>query len=183
MDLSFRHLELTRQRFRTAAVPVILAQGDAEALPLADTSIDAVYAFGVLHHTPDLTTALAEIRRVLRPGGMLWIAVYNRHSFVMLYRLVVLGLLRGQLRHGWRRFLSTIEYRRDQASAVPLVRLYSRSALRHALQDFDEVKIVVRHGMQVYGSEGLIKRWLKRAVAPVSPPFGWYLVAFARKRT
>jgi ubiquinone/menaquinone biosynthesis C-methylase UbiE len=181
VDLNVRHLELTRRRFRTAAIRVGLIQGDVESLPIASASIDVVYAFGVVHHTPDAAGALAEIRRVLRPGGQLWLAVYHRDSFVMLYRLVVLGLLRGQLRNGWRRFLSTIEYRRDPQSAEPLVKLYSRSMLRGALRDFTDVRIVVRHGTHVYGSEHRIKRWLKRAVAPVSGPFGWYLVARAQR--
>ena len=181
VDLNRRHLELTRQRFRTAEMPVGLVQGDVEALPIASASIDVDYAFGVVHHTPDAESALAEIRRVLRPGGQLWLAVYHRQSLVMLYRLVMLGLLRGQLRSGWRRFLSTIEYRRNPENAEPLVRLYSRSMLRHALRDFTDVRIVVRHGTHLYGSERGIKRWLKRAVAPISLPFGWYLVARAQR--
>jgi ubiquinone/menaquinone biosynthesis C-methylase UbiE len=181
VDLSVRHLELTRQRFRRAGIPVGLAQGDVEALPIASASVDVVYAFGVVHHTPDAAGALAEIQRVLRPGGQLWLTVYHRDSLVMLYRLVVVGLLRGQLRSGWRRFLSTIEYRRDPQSAEPLVRLYSRAMLRRALRNFTDVRIVVRHGAQVYGSERRIKRWLKHAVAPISQPFGWYLVARAQR--
>ena len=46
-----------------------LAQGDAERLPFADASFDAVFDFGALHHVPDWQTAIAEIRRVLKPGG------------------------------------------------------------------------------------------------------------------
>jgi hypothetical protein len=53
--------------------------------------------------------------------------------------------------------------------------------LRRALRDFTDVQIVVRHGTHVYGSERRIKRWLKRAVSPVSGPFGWYLVARAQR--
>jgi SAM-dependent methyltransferase len=42
---------------------------DAEALPFADASFDLVFGHAVLHHIPDLERALAEFRRVLRPGG------------------------------------------------------------------------------------------------------------------
>src|SRR5205823_9444169 len=45
-------------------------EGDAEALPFADASFDAVVAnFGV-HHVADPVQALCEARRVLRPGGL-----------------------------------------------------------------------------------------------------------------
>lgn len=45
------------------------AQADALALPVADGSVDAAVACLVLEHIPDLDGALAEVGRVLRPGG------------------------------------------------------------------------------------------------------------------
>jgi SAM-dependent methyltransferase len=42
---------------------------DAEALPFGDAEFDLVLGHAVLHHLPDLTGALGEFRRVLRPGG------------------------------------------------------------------------------------------------------------------
>ena len=47
------------------------AATDAERLPFEDRSFDLVFGHAVLHHLPDLTVALAEFRRVLRPGGTL----------------------------------------------------------------------------------------------------------------
>ena len=44
---------------------------DAERLPFEDGSFDLVFGHAVLHHLPDLPAALAEFRRVLRPGGTL----------------------------------------------------------------------------------------------------------------
>jgi ubiquinone/menaquinone biosynthesis C-methylase UbiE len=46
-----------------------LMQGDAERLPCPDKSFDAVFDFGVLHHVPNWQQGIAEIRRVLKPGG------------------------------------------------------------------------------------------------------------------
>ncbi|HYJ75698.1 MAG TPA: class I SAM-dependent methyltransferase [Kineosporiaceae bacterium] len=56
---------------RSAPVPVRVVAGDADHLPVADGSADAVVASLVLCSVPDQASALAEIVRVLRPGGEL----------------------------------------------------------------------------------------------------------------
>lgn len=52
-------------------VPVRILDGSAEALPLGDASCDAAVCSLVLCSVPSQATALAEVRRVLRPGGEL----------------------------------------------------------------------------------------------------------------
>jgi SAM-dependent methyltransferase len=52
---------------------VTVLPGDAAAIPVADSSVDAVWLSTVLHHIPDLAAAAAEIRRVLRPGALVLI--------------------------------------------------------------------------------------------------------------
>jgi ubiquinone/menaquinone biosynthesis C-methylase UbiE len=56
---------------RQAPVPIRVADGTAEALPAPDAAFDAVVASLVLCTVTDLDQALAETRRVLRPGGTL----------------------------------------------------------------------------------------------------------------
>jgi ubiquinone/menaquinone biosynthesis C-methylase UbiE len=56
---------------RDAPVLVRVVAGLADALDLEAGSVDAVIACGVLCSVPDQTAALAEFRRVLRPGGEL----------------------------------------------------------------------------------------------------------------
>ena len=48
-----------------------LLRGDATALPFPDATFDAVISSEVLEHIPDDTGALAELARVLKPGGVL----------------------------------------------------------------------------------------------------------------
>ena len=54
-----------------APVPVRVLAGVADAVPLADDSVDAAVASLVLCSVPDPDRALVELRRVLRPGGEL----------------------------------------------------------------------------------------------------------------
>ena len=74
VDLSPRMVQLTRARGIVAHVANI------EALPFADADFDAVVANRVLYHVPDLARGLAELARVLRPGGRLAAVTYSdRH--------------------------------------------------------------------------------------------------------
>ena len=54
-----------------AAVPVRVVAGHATALPVEDGSFDAAVASLVLCSVPDMPAALAELRRVLKPGAEL----------------------------------------------------------------------------------------------------------------
>ena len=49
-------------------------RGEMEAIPLRDESVDVVISNGVLNLSPRKTRALAEVHRVLRPGGRLCVA-------------------------------------------------------------------------------------------------------------
>jgi demethylmenaquinone methyltransferase / 2-methoxy-6-polyprenyl-1,4-benzoquinol methylase len=61
--------------------------GDAERLPIADASVDAVtIAFGIRNVT-HIETALAEARRVLKPGGRFLCLEFSRVSLPVLDRL------------------------------------------------------------------------------------------------
>jgi len=46
--------------------------GDVQALPFADATFDAALAMHMLYHVPDIALGAAELRRVVRPGGVLY---------------------------------------------------------------------------------------------------------------
>lgn len=60
---------LAAKRVTDSPVPVEYVGLDGEHLPLADASVDHALTTWTLCTIPDVGTALAEIRRVLRPGG------------------------------------------------------------------------------------------------------------------
>jgi SAM-dependent methyltransferase len=70
LDISPRMVELARERGLAAEV------GDVQSLPFENGIFDTVVAAWMLYHVPDLDRGLAEMARVLRPGGAL-IAVTN----------------------------------------------------------------------------------------------------------
>ncbi len=76
MDLSEGGAAVTRQRTQHLANVHVL-RGDVERLPLIDGQFDFVYSYGVLHHTPHPEKGLSELVRVLKPGGLLAIYLYE----------------------------------------------------------------------------------------------------------
>lgn len=65
-----------------------LAALDAQDLPFPDARFDAVIANHMLYHVPDRPKALAEIRRVLKPGGRIYAATGGRDQFHELIAMV-----------------------------------------------------------------------------------------------
>ncbi len=64
-------LRMSQERREASPVPVVVAGDDARALPLPDDRFDSALCTWVLCGVPDADRALAEVARVLRPGGVL----------------------------------------------------------------------------------------------------------------
>jgi ubiquinone/menaquinone biosynthesis C-methylase UbiE len=86
--------------------------GTADALPLEPASVDAVVVAGVLCSVPDQAAALAEFRRVLRPGGELrfYEHVRSRRERFGRYQDAVAGI--------WSRAMGGCEPNRDTLAAI-----------------------------------------------------------------
>jgi 2-polyprenyl-3-methyl-5-hydroxy-6-metoxy-1,4-benzoquinol methylase len=81
-DVSLRWLVLARKRLTEAGVGdrVELVACAAEDLPFPDGSFDVLAASDVVEHVDDADRFVAESARVLRPGGLLFLATPNRFS-------------------------------------------------------------------------------------------------------
>jgi len=82
IDLSPRMVELARERGVDAQV------GDAQDIPFEDASFDCAIANWMLYHVPDIDRALAELARVLRPGGTLVATTNGMRHLEELWSLV-----------------------------------------------------------------------------------------------
>src|ERR1700722_1355786 len=83
LDISPKLLELARRKYPDLKFD----QGDVEALPYGDASVDGVLLSGIVHHLPDARLCAAEVMRVLRPKGRFVAFDPNRaNPFMYLYR-------------------------------------------------------------------------------------------------
>ncbi len=185
LDLSREHLRHTAKHLAYHGLTTSGTLGDAECSPYSANRFDLVYSFGALHHTPGTGEAIAEVLRVLRPGGTALIGLYHRWSwFFVLSTVLWNGIVKlGIFRKGWRRLLSEIEYRSAENEALPLVKVFSRRAARRLMHGFIDVRVTTHHVEASHFSRisplfaGITRDALERLLGWG----GWYIVMRARK--
>lgn len=188
VDLTERAVETTRRRLALRALQADVRQADAERLPVADESFDLVWSWGVIHHSSHPERIMAEVHRVLRPGGRFMAMVYHSRSIVGATS-VARGVLTGRVFRGMsaREMMS---YYTDGYAA----RWYTPAEFENALKGagFDEVATrVLGQTSELYPwpGAGVGGRWKARAVRGTNPDFaerilsrvGMFLLADARK--
>ena len=89
IDPASHAIDAARVHARDTGLPIRYDVGVGEALPYHDAAFDAVVCVDVLEHVADLTKVLAEVARVLRPGGVFLYDTINRNP---LSRLVTISL-------------------------------------------------------------------------------------------
>jgi len=170
IDLSTTAIELARKNIEQNGLKADLWVMNGESMQFPDNSFDVVYAHGVLQYTADVEKMVAEIHRVVKPGGEVVVMVYNRNSWLNLMRRVT----KVSLEH----------------EDAPVLKKYSISELKQFLKPFKNYRIIperfpvktkLHSGWKArlfndvfVGTFNLMPKALVR-------PLGWHLMAFATK--
>jgi ubiquinone/menaquinone biosynthesis C-methylase UbiE len=146
-------------------------------LPFADATVDLVYSNGVIHHTPNTRRTVAEIFRVLKPGGRAIVMVYAENSLQYWRNLVwYYGMKSGDLASHSMADIMSRSVERTGNDARPLVKVYTKPRLRALFSDFTDIRILQR---QI--SPELVPRRLRLFLPLVERLAGWNLIIKARK--
>lgn len=179
LDLSAGHLELARRNFAARGLEGRFLHHDAESLPFPDDSFDLVYSNGVLHHTPNTDQVVAEIKRVLRPGGRVIVMMYAEVSWHYLEAQVwTLGLDKERLKTLSIGDIMSRYVEKTATESRPLVKVYSARRLRAMFEGFDDRQLFKRQ---------LVRDELPYRLRPWIPMkwaehlLGWNLIIKARK--
>ena len=160
VDLAGRYLKRLHVKGRTRVQ-------NAEQMDFPDESFDAVYSSGVIQHTPDIRKAIAEMFRVLRPGGKMMVILYHRRSwFYLLHKLTGVNIEFGD-------------------KDAPIINAYTRQELRSLFGNLRNVKIDCEHYYPLPTNRtGLLSVVYNYAFVPgikivpvgLIKHFGWHLV-------
>lgn len=170
IDLSKTAVDLARKNFTQNGLSADLCVMNGEYMQFPDDNFDAVYAHGVLQYTANTEKMVAEIHRVLKPGGKAIMMVYNRNSWLNLMR----KMTKVPLEH----------------EDAPVLKKYSMGKLKQLLKPFQNYQIIperfpvrtrLHSGLKArlfndifVGTFNLMPKSLVR-------PFGWHLMTFATK--
>jgi len=177
VDLAVGHLQLAEENFRVRGLNGRFVHHDAEQLPFDAASFDLVYSNGVLHHTPNTSTVVREIHRVLRPGGHAIVMLYAENSLHYWRKLVwQLGIKEGLLQRASMGEIMSRTVERSANEARPLVKVYTPQRARLLFAQFARVEILQRQ-METYELPAPL-RW---SLGAIERRFGWNLIVKAEK--
>jgi ubiquinone/menaquinone biosynthesis C-methylase UbiE len=162
VDLTYIALHTAQQRFFRQNVPANFVLTDACNMPFPSNTFDYVYSFGVLHHVADTEKSIAEVLRLIKPGGQARIMLYHRHSLNELVHRVL-----------------HVPFE-DRDEICPVVRRFTVTEAYRLFRNFRETKINIEY---IYG-EGyghLFSLTPRRLYDFLSKRWGWHLMIVATK--
>jgi len=150
IDLVDSGIKKTTDMFKMYGYKVDLKKANVEDLNcFKDNSFDAVYCFGVLHHTPNTQKGIDEIYRVLKPNGQAKIMMYGKglHYYHKVFRYYLFGMM--FLEHSLAEVLNIHGENID--AYCPVVKFYRKRQVRKMFNKFTNIKINKVHSPFLYG--------------------------------
>jgi ubiquinone/menaquinone biosynthesis C-methylase UbiE len=168
VDLTDRGINTTRRHLALYGLESKLQRVNSEVLPFEDGFFDVVYSWGVIHHSEHPEKIIAEIHRVLKPGGVFIGMLYNRYSFLTFRLWVRYALLSGK---PWRTFSDVLWHHCESLGT----KAYTAGEVKNLYKAFSEVstrKVVTPHDYYKY----------PKFLIPYFPDrFGWFINIHAKK--
>ena len=125
IDLTPNALKLAQQNLEIHGYHAKFINANAELLDFPDNHFDVVYSHGVLHHTNTPQKAIAEVLRVLKPGGEAVIMLYKKYS--------------------WMHLLTKLPgvYVEHEEKEAPVIFFYTCQEVRQLFSKFANVRLLV----------------------------------------
>lgn len=146
LDIAQGPVDMMNHRLRMQNLQGKAIRGSMLQCPMPDQSMDCVVSIGCFHHTGDIQRCIDETWRVLKPGGMAYLMVYNQFSYFRWIKWFG-PTLRAALASGRERADTATESERwaydsnAAGGAAPETVFVSRSQLRGMLSRFAAVSL------------------------------------------
>lgn len=170
VDLAPNSIELARTLFAQRGITGEFHVMDGETLSLPDNNFDIVYAHGVIQYTANPPRMVAEMYRVLKPGGRAIAMLYNRVSWLnAMSKVMKVGL---------------------EHEDAPAFRTFSIGEAKALFSNFERVTIIperfpvktrLHHGWKAVLYNGIFVGLFNCLPKALVRRFGWHLMIFAGK--
>jgi ubiquinone/menaquinone biosynthesis C-methylase UbiE len=187
IDLTERAINHTKRRLELFNLESNLLLADAEDLPFEDNTFEALYSWGVIHHSPNTNKVVEEIHRVLKAGAFVKIMIYHKYSIIGYMLWIRYALLK------LKPWLSLNEIY-DKYLESPGTKAYSYKEATNLFKDFGVIRIEspLTHGDLLTSEVGARHRgrllsyakkfWPRRLIKKILPDHGLFLMLTMYKK-
>lgn len=184
VDLSEESLKLSKKRAEVYGLDIEFIHANAEELSkyVPRRDYDLVYSFGVIHHTPDPFKVMEEIQKIMKPGSVLKMMVYNKICWKVLWILMRYG------KGAFWRLDELIAERSEAQTGCPYTYTYTKHSIKPMLRGFVPTSIEVDHifpySIKEYKEYQYKKVWYFRFIPGflfrlMERKFGWHMLITA----
>jgi ubiquinone/menaquinone biosynthesis C-methylase UbiE len=149
IDLTEYSIIQTKKNFELRGLTGTVLKMDAQKMDFPDNYFDFVSAHGCLMHMPDTQGAVAEIFRVLKPGGKIYVWMYHRGWYFWFNIIFLRGILLGQL---FKNHFNVLALTSKYTDGLPTggnmhTKMFTRGGFRRLFDSggFREIEIVTNY--------------------------------------